>query len=157
MGNRPGTASCRDGFQFCPGGAAVQLADPAAFESAAAAIHVVSPEGLIVEVNRAFEMLYGASRRLYLGKHHAILGAAPVAAGLRQLHEIRAGILRLGHWRGTQHNERFSGDTMRTRTLVYPMRTAQRGYLVFFQEPVRAAAGARAPARSLRLELAAAR
>jgi PAS domain S-box-containing protein len=120
-------------------------ADPGAvvgrqdFESAALAIHVVSAAGLIVEVNRAFEIMFGASRRLYLGKHSAVLGADPIAAGLRLLDVIRGGVIRHGVWRGTMQNERFNGTAFRSRTHVWPMRVGGRGYQVFFQEEVRAA------------------
>lgn len=122
--------------------------DPAAFESDVVAIHVVSAEGLIVEANRAFELMFGASRRLYLGKHQAILGAAPIAAGLRLLAGIRHEVHPRGVWHGTMHNERFNGALFTTRARAYPMRVGGRGYLVFFQEEDRAAAPAYAPVAS---------
>lgn len=133
------------------------LVDQEAFESAAVAIHVVSPEGLIVETNRAFELMFGASRRLYLGKHTAILGSKPVAAGLRLLNEIRAGIALRGVWRGTIETERFNGRPFFSRVHVYPMRVRDRGYLVFFQEeaPTTAATGATAAWRHQEQALAA--
>jgi len=115
-----------------------EAGDPGAFESDILAIHVVSPEGLIVEVNRAFEIMFGASRRLYTGKHHAMLGADPIAAGLRFLDEVRRDVNLRGVWHGAMRNERFNGSTFTTRAHAYRMRVRGRAYLVFFQEEVRA-------------------
>lgn len=113
-----------------------EVCDLGAFESNILAIHVVSAEGLIVEVNRAFELMFGASRRLYLGKHQAILGVDPIAAGLRLLDGIRRTVNPQGVWHGTMHNERFNGTTFTTRAHAYPMRVGGRVYLVFFQEEI---------------------
>ncbi len=134
-----------------------EVCDPGAFESDILAIHVVSAEGLIVEANRAFELMFGASRQLYLGKHQAILGAEPIAAGLRLLAGIRREIQPRGVWNGTMHNERFNGSAFTTSARAYPMRVGGRSYLVFFQEEVRAVARTRAPvaSRAGRLVLAA--
>ncbi len=115
------------------------------FESAALAIHVVNAEGLIVEVNRAFEIMFGASRRLFLGKHNAILGVGPAAAGLRLLDGIRSGVNQQGIWHGTLQSERFCGTHFQSRAHVYPMRVGERPYLVFFQEELHVAAKAQAP------------
>lgn len=125
-----------------------ELSELGAFESDILAIHVVSAEGLIVEVNRAFELMFGASRRLYMGKHQAILGANPVAAGLRLLDEIRREITPRGVWHGTMRNERFNGATFTTRVHAYPMRVGGRAYLVFFQEEIRATTRACVPVAS---------
>lgn len=114
-----------------------EAADSEAFESAAAAIHVVNEAGLIVDANRAFELVFGASRRLYLGKHSAILGTEPIAAGLRLLDAIRCAVARHGVWRGTIPSERFNGAAFRARTHAYPMRVGGQAYLVFFQDVVR--------------------
>lgn len=122
-----------------------ELNGPGAFESDLLAIHVVSAEGLIVEVNRAFELMFGASRRLYVGKHQAILGADPIAAGLRLLNRIRREITPRGVWHGTMRNERFNGATFTTRTHAYPMRVGGRAYLVFFQDEILAACQALVP------------
>lgn len=115
-----------------------EVSDQGAFEADILAIHVVSAEGLIVEVNRAFELMFGASRRLYTGKHQAILGADPIAVGLRLLDGIRRDVNPLGVWHGTMRNERFNGATFTTRAHAYPMRIGGRAYLVFFQEEVQA-------------------
>lgn len=120
------------------------VVDAGVFESAPFAIHVVGAEGLIVEVNRAFEIMFGASRRLYLGKHSAILGADSLAAGVRLLDSIRCAVRPGGVWRGTIRFERFNGATSQARTHVYPMRSGGRTYLVFFQEQIRSAAAAHA-------------
>jgi PAS domain S-box-containing protein len=125
-----------------------EMNDLGAFESDILAIHVVDAEGLIMEVNRAFELMFGASRRLYLGKHQAILGADPVAAGLRLLNGIRRDVDPRGVWHGTMRNVRFNGSTFTTRAHAYPMRVGERAYLVFFQEEVRAATRTRAPVAS---------
>lgn len=125
-----------------------EASDPEAFESDILAIHVVNAAGLIVEVNRAFELMFGASRRLYTGKHQAILGADPVAAGLRLLDGIRRDINPRGVWHGTLRNERFNGSIFTTRAYAYPMRVRGRTYLVFFQEEVRAATRTRTPVAS---------
>jgi len=120
--------------------------DPWSFESAELAIHVVDPAGLIVEVNRAFEILFGASRGLYLNKHQAILNPGPIAVGLRLLEGIRADVNRQGAWRGVTRNERFNGTTFQSLAHVYPMRAgARRGYLVFFQQEHQVSAQLRAP------------
>lgn len=126
------------------GGLSDEVSDPGVFESDNLAIHVVSAEGLIVEVNRAFELMFGASRRLYTGKHQAILGADPIAAGLRLLDGIRRDLNPRGVWNGTMRNERFNGATFTTRAHAYPMRIGGRVYLVFFQEEVRAPTRTRA-------------
>lgn len=125
-----------------------EVCDTRAFESDVLATHVVSEEGLIVEANRAFELMFGASRRLYLGKHQAVLGAVPIAAGLRLLAGIRREVHPRGAWHGTMHNERFNGALFTTHARAYPMRVGGRGYLVFFQEEIRAAAPAYAPVAS---------
>lgn len=129
-------------------GAPGDLLNSRAFTSDVLAIHVLSAAGLIVEANRAFELMFGASRRLYLGKHQAILGADPIAAGLRLLDGIRRDVSPRGVWQGTMRNERFNGETFTTRARAYPMRVGGRAYLVFFQEEHRAAARTRAPVAS---------
>lgn len=110
---------------------------PASFASGAPAVHIVSAEGRIVAVNRTFELMFGASRRLYLGKNSAILGADPIAAGMSLLDGIRRGVNRRGVWRGTIQNERFNGSTFTSRARVYPLSAGGRTYLVFFQKEVR--------------------
>jgi PAS domain S-box-containing protein len=98
------------------------------------AVHVMTDDGRIVEVNRAFQRLFGAKRDNVVGRHLAILNTSSVAANLRLLERMRSEIGSAGYWRGTFVNRRFDGTLFSTRADVRPLRADGRRYLVCFQE-----------------------
>lgn len=105
-----------------------------AFEHAPSPVHVLTEEGMIVQANAAFEELFGASRRQFVGRHQAVLNNASVAANLRLWEQIHSEACSRGYWRGMLRNRHSDGREFATLAYVCPMRAAGRRYLVCFEE-----------------------